>query len=238
MAVTATTSTRPADGAAARPRGVGLEGLGPRPNGNGSKGPRPPGGGGDERPRGGETAFQYRIGMWVALASVVMLFAALTSAYVFRAGGRGWQAISIPPLLWASTALILASSLTYELARRGLKRADAGAYRRWLAASLCLGVGFLACQLLAWRQLVGQGIYLASNPHSSFFYVLTGLHALHLAGGILGLGYLLLKTAGALRPATKQAEATLRAKADAVGIYWHFMDGLWVYLFGLLFFWR
>ncbi|MCA1613277.1 MAG: cytochrome c oxidase subunit 3 [Acidobacteria bacterium] len=239
MAATAT-STKPGADARVRARDRSLAGGSTRPKGNGSRGPRPPGGGGGGgRRREDETPFQYRIGVWVGLASIIMLFAALTSAYVFRAGGRGWQTTPAPPLLWASTALILASSVTFELARRGLKRNAAAVYRRWLFASLALGLGFLASQLLAWRQLVARGVYFASNPHSSFFYVLTSLHALHLAGGVAALAYLLVRTAGVWRASGgATADPTLRAKADAVGVYWHFMDVLWVYLFGLLFFWR
>jgi len=237
MAATATSTKTRAD-ASIRPRDLGLTGAGKRPNGNGSRGPRPPGGG-DNLRRDDLMPFQYRIGVWVGLASIIMLFAALTSAYVFRAGGRGWQTTSAPPLLWVSTALILASSVTFELARNGLKRNTAANYRRWLFVTLALGLGFLASQLLAWRQLVAQGVYFASNPHSSFFYVLTSLHALHLAGGVAALTYLLVRMADVWGACGgKAADPTLRAKADAVGVYWHFMDVLWVYLFGLLFFWR
>ncbi|HLL73988.1 MAG TPA: cytochrome c oxidase subunit 3 [Pyrinomonadaceae bacterium] len=236
MAVTATTKTR--EGVRGAAKGLGLDGLGQRPkNGNGSKGPRPPGGDGGPL-RDDAAPFQYRIGMWVAVAAILMMFAALTSAYVFRAGTTGWQPLAIPPLMWASTAVILASSATFELARRGLKSEDAGRYRLWLWASLALGALFLIFQLLAWRQLVAQGIYLATNPHSSFFYVLTGLHGLHLAGGIAGLGYLIARARRESAGARREARALGAARADAVGIYWHFMDGLWLYLFGLLFFWR
>jgi cytochrome c oxidase subunit III len=238
MAVTATTKTR--EGAGVAKKGLGLDGLGQRPrNGNGSKGPRPPGGGGGGPFHDDARPFQYRIGMWVAIAAILMMFAALTSAYVFRAGTRGWQPLAIPPLMWASTLAILASSATFELARRGLKREDAAAYRLWLWASLALGALFLIFQLLAWRQLISQGIYLASNPHSSFFYVLTALHGLHLAGGIIGLGYLIARVRRDAGGATERRVREVgAARADAVGIYWHFMDGLWLYLFGLLFFWR
>ena len=233
MAVTATTKT----GERAAAKSPGLEGFGQRPkNGNGAKGPRPPGGDG---PLGDDAQpFQYRIGMWVAVAAILMMFAALTSAYVFRAGTAGWRPISIPPLMWASTAVILASSATFEIARRNLKREDPRGYRLWLWASLALGALFLALQLLAWRQLVAQGIYLATNPHSSFFYVLTGLHGVHLLGGIAGLSYLLFFAKTARARAAAVYEAKRRALADVVTIYWHFMDGLWVFLFLLLFFWR
>lgn len=236
MAVTATTKTRGGERVTAK--SPGLDGLGQRPrNGNGSKGPRPPGDNGGPL-RDDVQPFQYRIGMWVAVAAILMMFAALTSAYVFRAGTRDWRPISIPPLMWASTAVILASSATFELARRRLKREEARGYRLWLWASLALGALFLTLQLLAWRQLVAQGIYLATNPHSSFFYVLTGLHGLHLAGGIMGLGYLIARARRERAGAKREAKAVGAARADAVGIYWHFMDGLWLYLFGLLFFWR
>jgi cytochrome c oxidase subunit 3 len=158
---------------------------------------------------------------------------------VFRStrAEQSWQAFSVPAMLWVSTALILLSSATFEVARRALRRGAREVYQRWLVASLGLGFGFLVAQLLAWRGLVGQGIYLATNPHSSFFYLLTGLHALHLLGGIMGLSYLMFRArfgaAGAKDEAGKQ-----RARVDAVGLYWHFMDGLWVYIFALLFLWR
>jgi cytochrome c oxidase subunit III len=156
---------------------------------------------------------------------------------------QGWQAFSVPAMLWVSTALILASSATFEVASRALRRGAREAYRRWLVVSLGLGFGFLVAQLLAWRGLVGQGIYLATNPHSSFFYLLTGLHALHLVGGIFGLSYLTLRARrhGAAAKATgahDDAASKERAHVEAIGLYWHFMDGLWVYLFALLFLWR
>ncbi len=236
MAVTVT--TKRGEGTSVTSKGLGLDGLGQRPkNGNGSKGPRPPGDDGGPL-RDDAAPYQYRIGMWVAIAAILMMFAALTSAYVFRAGTRDWRPISIPPLMWASTLVIVVSSATFELARRSLKRDDGRKYRLWLWASLALGALFIALQLLAWRRLVAQGVYLATNPHSSFFYVLTGLHGLHLAGGIAGLGYLIARARRESGEVKRQTKAVGAARADAVGIYWHFMDGLWLYLFGLLFFWR
>ena len=230
MVTMATTEAR--ERTAAKEKGRGLGGP-PRPNGNGAR-RGPNGKGGDPLRRDGEP-HRYRIGMWMALAAIMMMFAALTSAYVMRAGTRGWQEIALPRLLWVSTALIIASSITFELARRALRRSAEQLYKLWLAVSLLLGLGFLVSQLLAWRQLVAQGVYLASNPHSSFFYLLTGLHGLHLVGGILGLSYLLWRAA---RGHGGQAHAKRRAITEAVGTYWHFMDGLWVYLFALLFLWR
>ena len=229
MATTVTTERR--NRGTIREPSLGLP-TGPRPGGGGPRrGPNGHNGGDSARREGGPR--HYRIGMWMALAAIMMMFAALTSAYVMRAGTSGWHAMALPRLLWVSTGLIVTSSVTFEAARRALGRGAEGAYRRWLAGSLLLGLGFLTAQVLAWRQLVAQGVYLASNPHGSFFYLLTGLHALHLLGGILGLSYLLWRAARA-----RQALTQRRAQADAVGLYWHFMDGLWVYLFALLFLWR
>lgn len=142
----------------------------------------------------------------------------------------------MPAVLLASTALILGSSATLEIARRKLKAALTGPYSKWLFVTAILGLAFLVAQVFAWRQLARQGIYLASNPHSSFFYLLTGAHAVHLLGGLLGLSFLALRSR---RLVTEEALiAKRRAATDAVTIYWHFMDALWIYLFLLLFLWR
>jgi cytochrome c oxidase subunit 3 len=203
--------------------------------GNGSRGNG--GGGGSRRDDDGFRDDRGRLGMWVGLASILMLFTALTSAYIVRAGlSDDWRPLQVPGFLWASTALILASSVTFKLAHRSIKRFEVKAYNRWVVVTGLLGLGFLTMQLLAWRQLVAQGIYVASNPHSSFFYVLTGMHAIHLLGGILGLCYLLFRTWNKL--GSREAVIKRQQSAGVIGLYWHFMDGLWVYLFLLLFLWR
>jgi cytochrome c oxidase subunit III len=179
------------------------------------------------------------VGIWVALSGVLMLFTALTSAYIVRAGlSDDWRPLVMPRMLWLSTVLILASSLSLELARRCLKRERDQAYSRWLLLTVVLGVSFLAAQMLAWQELVAQGIYIATNPHSSFFYLLTGTHGVHLLIGIIALDYLLLRV-WRPRPVNRSEALQKRQTAvDVVGIYWHFMGGLWVYLFVLLFVWR
>ena len=211
--------------------------------GGGSKSRGSNGNGGPKRNgHGGASDFEssanrYRIGMWVALASIMMMFTALTSAYIVRAGSADdWKTLSMPRVLWLSTALILISSVTLELARRKLKSEGQGIHRRWLFATGLLGFAFLLSQLFAWRQLVGQGIYVSSNPHSSFFYLLTATHGVHLAGGLIALLFLSLRT----RAGGKHQLAAPKAQAatDAVTLYWHFMDLLWIYLFVLLFFWH
>ena len=180
---------------------------------------------------------RYRIGMWVALASIVMMFTALSSAYIVRAASASdWLPLAMPRILLLSTALILVSSGTLEGARRKWKDVTNNGQRRWLLVTFALGIGFLVSQLLAWRQLVGQGVYVASNPHSSFFYLLTAAHGVHLLGGLVALGYLSLRTRAPREDL--QAVAKSQAGADAVTLYWHFMDFLWLYLFVLLFFVR
>jgi len=99
-----------------------------------------------------------------------------------------------------------------------------------------LGVVFVGSQLLAWRALARQGVYVASNPHSSFFYLFTAAHGVHVLGGIIALTYLLLRTRK--KRGTVEGELKRIGAADAATIYWHFMDGLWVCLFLLLFFWK
>lgn len=199
----------------------------PGPNGNGSKGPFR-----DHDSR----ANRYRIGMWVGLASIAMMFTSLSSAYIVRSGTAvDWMPLRVPRVMFVSTALILISSVTIEVARRKLKHGFADAYSKYLLLTGILGLAFLSSQLIAWRQLASHGIYVSSHPHSSFFYLLTGAHAVHIAGGLLALGFLWLRSR---RQSEEPAVAKRQATADAVSIYWHFMDGLWIYLFLLLFLWR
>ena len=181
---------------------------------------------------------KYRIGMWVALASILMLFVALTSAYIVRGvpalgGGQDdWLPIDMPSVLWLNTAMLLASSITIELARRALKKNEYERFKSWISLTTLLGLAFLGGQLMAWRQLAAQGVFINSHPHSSFFYLLTSLHGLHLLGGVIALGFVTV-AAFRMRIGFKR-----RAAVQVTAIYWHFMDGLWIYLFGLLFFFR
>ena len=121
-----------------------------------------------------------------------------------------------------------------------MKRGNEQAYSRWLLLTVVLGVSFLGAQWLAWRELVAQGVYIATNPHSSFFYLLTGTHGVHLLVGILALDYLLLRARRRSGSGDSQSEDSVKRQtaADVVALYWHFMGGLWVYLFLLLFLWR
>ena len=171
-------------------------------------------------------------GIWVVVAAISMSFAALTSALVVRKGGApDWRHFTLPSILYLDTFVLLASSVALEISRRRVANFMAGATRRvanparWLYVTLALGLLFVAGQYMAWRQLSAQGLYLATNPSSSFFYVLTAAHALHVLGGLGGL----------VRAIRKLNQLVLRRSTlDAVSRYWHFMDVLWVYLLFLL----
>lgn len=179
----------------------------------------------------------YRIAIWIGLASISMLFMGLTGAYVFLAfSSEAWKPLKLPHALWGSTALILASSGSLEFARGSLKEGERQSFRRWLLFTLLLGLGFVACQLFVWKRFVAQGIYLATNQHSAFFYLMTGIHGVHLLGGILALSILTLKFGRRLSE-NQQSEKRREAITSAVSLYWHFMGGIWIYLFLLLSLW-
>ena len=214
------------------------KGMGGGPSGRGPNGNGAPNRNGDSGFRDLQSsANRYRLGMWVGIASILMLFTALSSAYIVRAASSSdWQPLAMPRILLLSSVLILVSSVTLETARRNLKRGAGSAYRSWLILTAVLGLGFLVSQLVAWRQLAKQGVYIASNPHSSFFYLFTAAHGVHLLGGLAALTYLSMRSR--VGQNDKLAMAGAQARADAVTLYWHFMDFLWLYLFVLLFYVR
>ncbi len=210
------------------------------PGGGGPRdhGPFDPGGGGDDGDRGGRgVPGAGLLAMRFLLVSITMLFVTIGFAYHERAKAPAhWQHIHVPPLLWLSTALILASSWTLELARGAFERKNSLRYARWLELTVTIGVAFLASQVFALRELAGQGIYLRNNPHSSLFYVLTGAHGLHLIGGIAALVYLLVKAS--VRPEVVLFDfKRQRSRAAAAALYWHFLAGIWLCLFLALLFW-
>lgn len=194
-------------------------------------GPRGPGGGEGGGGRGrGRSAPQrsYLTGLTMALAAILMFFMALVSAFIVRKGfSDDWRPFALPPILWVNTAILLASSVTIEAARRRLARMDLSGFRHWWAMTTALGLLFVAGQLVAWRQLVHEGVYLASNPSNSFFYVLTAAHGIHVLGGIIAL--LIIGWRG-----WEKARVTRATATEMAAVYWHFMDGLWIFLFLLL----
>jgi cytochrome c oxidase subunit 3 len=193
--------------------------------------PEPPDGrGGDGSPDSGSSfpISKGQLGVWILLTAVIMLFAGLSSAYVVLRGVPTWQNIQLPWLLWPNTAILLLSSVALDISRRAVRRNDLPSMKRWLALGGVLGVAFLAGQLAAWRHLVNAGVYLPSTLQSSFFYILTGLHGLHLLGGLIALGFIFLRAIQHRLTAFNYEPLKLCA------LYWHVMDALWIYLFLLL----
>jgi cytochrome c oxidase subunit III len=185
------------------------------------------GGSGSGLPKIPERAY-YTV-VQLSLAGIVMFFMALTSSFLVRKGlGSDWVSFTLPRVLWVNTLLLVASSVTIQVALRQIREGAAAAFRQWWALTTALGLLFLVGQLLAWRQLAAQGVFLATNPSSSFFYVLTALHGIHLAGGIVGLLYV------RFRPWQRSRIRQVTA-AGMASIYWHFMDGLWLFLLALLY---
>jgi cytochrome c oxidase subunit III len=223
------------------PASVGLGGDDWRNNPPGRRGPR-------------ERLKRFRVALSLVLISVFVFFIGLTSAYVVRQGGgtldtntgvftRDWKPVAVPQILWLNTLLLLLSSFTIEFARRqvfrepqvteewfGLGTPTRRASLPWLGSTLILGFGFLAGQFVAWRELNAQGIFMATNPSSSFFFILTGAHALHLFGGIIVLTWAAMASF-LNRPLESRQIAT-----DCGAWYWHAMGVLWLYIFALFLF--
>lgn len=151
------------------------------------------------------------LGLLAFLATVTMLFAALTAAYLIRRTAADWRPVSLPRAAWGSAAFLVAGSVALEAARRTESR-------RWLLAAFGLGVLFAAGQLWTWKSLADSGVLLATTPHGSFFYVLSAVHGAHLLGGLAAILAAALRAAG------------LRACA----LYWHFMAGLWICVLAML----
>src|SRR5579871_6208446 len=149
------------------------------------------GGDGDHSFRGRSQAVAlrtYRFGVILAMGSIAMVFIAFTSALIVRRGVTlDWRPTDFPRLFWLNSAVLVASSITVESARKALKLGIVEAFRRWWWITTALGIAFLVGQYLAWRQLMDAGVYLSSNPSSSFLYLLTGAHGVHLVGGVVAL---------------------------------------------------
>lgn len=201
----------------------------------GGGGKLPPAGGDDggdgDRRRGPQlpSSRRYATAIVIAIISIVMFFMAMASAYLYlRSRNDRWVPLHLPSIIWFNTAVLLLSSGVMELAQRRLARADVRQFRKLWFAATTLGVLFLLGQLAAWRQFVLAGFYVATNQASSFFYVFTGLHGLHLLGGICALLYVSFRK-------FEKAKVSRSVAAEVASYYWHFMDGLWIFLLALLY---
>jgi cytochrome c oxidase subunit 3 len=203
--------------------------------------PSPPDGGWGEPPSSpanllavDDSSPASRTGVWVGIAAITMTFVAFTSAMIVRQGSSlDWRHFALPWVLYIDTAILLASSCTLELARKRVSAYVHGTQARhssaslWLWLTLALGLLFVGGQYIAWLQLRSEGLYLASNPSSSFFYLFTAAHALHVLGGLAGLLLVIWRF-------HKRIPTLQVSTLSTVSYYWHFMDVLWIYLLLLL----
>jgi cytochrome c oxidase subunit III len=204
--------------------------------GGGGNNPPPGGDGGDGgEERGGHrrprvpASRLYVTAIILAMISIVMFFMGVVAAFIFlRATNHRWVPLHLPAIVWFNTLVLLASSGVIELARRRLAQPNVREFRQLWSGATALGVLFLAGQLVAWRELIAKGFYVATNQASSFFYVFTGLHGVHLLGGICALLYVSFRK-------FERARVSRAVAAEVVSYYWHFMDGLWLFLLALLY---
>jgi cytochrome c oxidase subunit III len=201
--------------------------------GGGGKNPPPGGDDGDEggKPRGPQvpSSRRYATAIVVAIVSIVMFFMAMASAFLYtRANSNRWVPLHLPSVIWFNTAVLLLSSGAMELSRRRLSLGEVRQFRKLWFVATALGFLFLAGQLVAWRQFILAGFYVSTNQASSFFYIFTGLHGLHLLGGICALLYVSFRK-------FEKAKVSRTVAAEVTSYYWHFMDGLWIFLLALLY---
>jgi cytochrome c oxidase subunit 3 len=169
-----------------------------------------------------------KIGLGIFLAVVGSLFALFFSAYAMRMQLPDWRTLPIPAILWLNTAMLVLSSLALHGAKSAIGRGEMPELRMGLLAAGISAMAFLSGQLLAWRQLTGEGYLLAANPANAFFYVLTGVHGLHLLGGLVALGR---TTEKAWRETTTEP---LRLSVELCATYWHFLLLVWLVFLSVL----
>ena len=204
---------------------IGGGGKAPPADGDGGDG-----GDGDRRRRPGPPSQRrFSTAIVLGMLSILMLFLALAAAFLaLKHNNPFWVSLHLPRILWINTAILLASSVTLELARRRLSIGDLSRFGRLWRITTALGVLFVVGQLVAWLQLVKAGVFIASNQASSFFYIFMAVHGLHLLGGIAALLYVAFRK-------FEQAKISRNTATQITSYYWHFMDGLWVFLLALLY---
>jgi cytochrome c oxidase subunit 3 len=170
----------------------------------------------------------HKFTLWVAIGSILMMFAGLTSAYIVKRSQANWLMLEIPLVFWFSTVTILLSSVTVHLALKGIKQRDMMTYRRWLVITAILGLMFLVLQIIGFYQfgendirLIGAG----SNASYSFLLAISGLHGLHVLGGVIALVVI------AIRAISISKRNYSSIPLEVAATYWHFVDLLWIYLF-------
>lgn len=170
----------------------------------------------------------HKFTLWVAMGSIIMMFAGLTSAYIVKKNQSSWLEFDLPVVFMYSTLVIVASSVTIHLATKAFKAREMARYRTLITITALLGVLFMALQILGFMDLEARNIALTgakSNSAASFLLVITGLHMLHVLGGVIALLVIFIK---AYVSSVKNYSSL---SIELVGTYWHFVDILWIYLF-------
>ena len=195
----------------------------------------PDGGDGDgerDRPEPGASRNVSMTGIIVTMAASLMTFASFVSAMVVRRGlGFDWHHVGLPAILWWNTAALVSSSIAIDVARRLLRRGQRTAFNRLWTLGTLLGTAFLIGQCIAWKQLADRGYYLAGNPASAFFYVITWAHAAHVIGALAAVAYVDYR---ALRLELGPRRRTI---VDVSAVFWHFLDVMWLGIMALFLFW-
>lgn len=173
-----------------------------------------------------------KFALWLFLVTVLMIFAALTSAYLVRQADGNWLLFELPGLFYVTTAIILFSSATMHWAYVSVKKDNLETAKLAISITTILGVGFLVGQLMAWSDLVKNNIYLVGNPSGSFVYIISGLHGLHIIGGVI---FLLIVLVSLFR---YKIHSKNPLRIEMCATYWHFLDVLWLYLFVFLLIYR
>jgi cytochrome c oxidase subunit 3 len=166
--------------------------------------------------------------LWMFIVTIVMLFAALTSAYIVKQGEGNWLEFQLPDIFWLNSAVIICSSLFMQMAYNSARKNRIRSLKIFMFITLILGIVFLFGQYISWRDLVIQDVYFVGNPAGSFLYVLTGLHAIHLVSGLI---FLIIVLHLAFKYKVHSKDMT---RMEMSTIYWHFLGGLWLYLFFFL----
>jgi cytochrome c oxidase subunit 3 len=169
-----------------------------------------------------------KFALWIFLVTVIMIFAALTSAYIVRQSDGNWMLFELPNLFLATTGIILVSSATMHWAYLSVKKDNLEAAKLAVALTTILGISFLIGQYLAWGELVKNSVYLVGNPSGSFVYIISGLHGVHIVGGII---FLLIVFVSIFK---LKAHSKNLLRVEMCATYWHFLGGLWLYLFVFL----
>ncbi len=178
------------------------------------------------------TVNKWKFIIWLFIITIIMLFASQTSAYIVRRAEGNWTEFEIPLIFWYSSLVLIVSSIFMQLSLMAAKKDEFGKLKAFISISFLLGIIFLIMQYIGWQNLQTQGIYLKGNPSGSFYYIITGLHGFHL---ITGLIVMLFSFYSSFK---MDIHSKNLIRLEVCTIYWHFLDLLWIYLFGFLLFFR